>query len=276
MVLFARNLDTMSTLLGKATGIPSFAQDAAELSHLINRHMWDPGRQFYFDLTLEGQRAPIKTVAGFWPLLAQVASPAQGRTLVKELSNPDSFGRMHRVPTLSADSSGYDSKGGYWRGAVWAPTDTMVIRGLENYGYRELARQIVLNHMEMLGKVFQQTGTIWENYAPDAVAPGHPAKKDFVGWSGIGPIMYLLEYAVGLQANAPKNKLTWDLRSDQRVGCERFRFNGHLVTLAAKPADGRGRQISITSDGGFRLQVKRHGTSKVIEVHAGEQQFTLR
>ena len=33
-------------------------------------------------------------------------------------------------------------------------------------------------------------------YAPDAAEPGKPAKKDFVGWSGIGPIMYLLEYGV--------------------------------------------------------------------------------
>jgi glycogen debranching enzyme len=266
----------MAGLLGKTTDAKRFAHEAGELSRVINREMWNPNRQFYFDLTIEGQRAPIKTVAGFWPLLGQVASSAQARSLVKELNNPDSFARMHRVPTLSADSPGYDTKGGYWRGAVWAPTDTMVIRGLENYGYRELARQISLNHLEMLGRVFKETGTIWENYAPDAVAPGHPAKKDFVGWSGIGPIMYLLEYAIGLQPDAPKNKLTWDLRSDQRVGCERFRFNGHLVSLAAEPAgEPRRFQISITSDGSFRLQVKRHGTSKTIEVHSGEQQFAL-
>ena len=50
-----------------------------------------------------------------------------------------------------------------------------------------------------MGEVFQMTGTVWENYAPDAPAPGRPAKPDFVGWSGIGPIMYLLGFAIGLQ-----------------------------------------------------------------------------
>ena len=43
---------------------------------------------------------------------------------------------------------------------------------------------IALNHLSSMGKVFAQTGTVWENYAPDALAPGNPAKGDFVGWSG--------------------------------------------------------------------------------------------
>ena len=103
------------------------------------------------------------------------------------------------MPTLAADEPGYDPAGGYWRGAVWAPTDTMVIRGLENYGYFDLAREIALEHLDRVAEVFHQTGTIWENYAPDSVHQGKPAKGDFVGWSGIGPILYLLEYAIGLK-----------------------------------------------------------------------------
>ena len=97
--------------------------------------MWDPARHFYFDLTIEGKREPVKTVAGFWPLLAEVASAAQAEGLVKELENPATFKRWHRVPTLAADQASYDPAGGYWRGAVWAPTTTMVIRGLERYGH---------------------------------------------------------------------------------------------------------------------------------------------
>jgi glycogen debranching enzyme len=53
---------------------------------------------------------------------------------MRELSNPQTFKRLHRVPTLAADQNGYDPAGGYWCGAVWAPTSTMVIRGLEQYG----------------------------------------------------------------------------------------------------------------------------------------------
>jgi neutral trehalase len=96
--------------------------------------MWDPTNRFYFDLTWEGKPAPVKTIGAFWTLVAGVASPAQTKDLMRELSNPQTFKRLHRVPTLAADQNGYDPAGGYWCGAVWAPTSTMVIRGLEQYG----------------------------------------------------------------------------------------------------------------------------------------------
>jgi len=66
----------------------------------------------------------------------------------------------------------------------------MVVAGLENYGQAELARQIALNHLRHVVTVFQKTGTIWENYAPQTIAAGAPARKDFVGWSGLGPIAF--------------------------------------------------------------------------------------
>ena len=36
-----------------------------------------------------------------------------------------------------------------------------------------------------------------KTYAPETLAPGKPAKRDFVGWSAIGPMVYLLEFAIG-------------------------------------------------------------------------------
>ena len=47
--------------------------------------------------------------------------------------------------------------------------------------------------------------------------PGKPAKGDFVGWTGIVPILYFLEYGIGLKADAPNNRLTWALTSDETL-----------------------------------------------------------
>ncbi len=198
MVLFARNLAEIAQLLGKEMETRRYTQEAEDLSGLINHLMWSHTKRFYYDLTLEGEQAPVKTVAAYWTLLAHVASPAQAKDLVKELQNPETFGRLNPVPTCAANEPGYLSIGGYWRGAVWAPTNTMVIRGLENYGYHDLARSIALRHLHIMAEVFATTGTIWENYAPDAKEPGRHADsalvaKDFVGWSGIAPILYFLE-----------------------------------------------------------------------------------
>jgi len=277
MVLFARNLSTIARRLGESAEARGFEREAEELSRKINTLMWDPTNRFYFDLTWEGKPAPVKTIGAFWTLVAGVASPAQAKDLMRELSNPQTFKRLHRVPTLAADQNGYDPAGGYWRGAVWAPTSTMVIRGLEQYGQGELAREIALNHLDLMGQVFQQTGTIWENYAPDAPQPGRPAKADFVGWSGIGPILYLLEYAIGLKPDAAENKLVWDVNAATVSGCNRYRFNGRVVSLKAEPIAGATQRlkISILSDGRFKLQVRCGGREKTYAVRKGQQTISF-
>ena len=66
----------------------------------------------------------------------------------------------------------------------------MIIRGLERCGKQDLASEIALEHLARVAEVFQSTGTVWENYSPDAATPGEPAKPDLVGWTGIVPIVY--------------------------------------------------------------------------------------
>lgn len=274
MVLFARNLAEIADVLGDVSAREAFRREAAELAGLINTLLWDEERRFYFDLTLDGRRAPVKTVAAFWTLLAGVAGKHQVAALAAELENPATFGRLHRVPTLAADEPDYDPRGGYWRGAVWAPTTTMVIRGLEHCGQHELARVIALNDLAATGRVFEQTGTLWENYAPDSDTPGTPAKGDFVGWTGIAPILHLLAYVVGLQPDAPANVLTWDLRGETAVGCDRYRFNGREASLRAefaRPGDSRGAcRITVVADGEFTLRVRRKGALRDLGIRPGE------
>jgi hypothetical protein len=277
MVLFASHLSEIARIRGDNGESHRFALDAQRLTHLINDQMWDPQRQFYFDLMLEGKRAPVKTIAAFWPLLARVASPIQARALAQELENPKTFKRMHRVPTLAADEAGYDPAGGYWRGSVWAPTVAMVIRGLENFGYQALAREIAFNHLDMISKVFEKTGTIWENYAPDSAAPGKPARPDFAGWGALGPILCLIEYAIGLRADAASNRLTWNLSPGPRQGCGQFRFNGHVTSLVATQGDGGNGvfRIQVDSDGDYALSVSAGDLKKDFTVRAGRQQFEI-
>jgi len=271
MVLFANQLAEMADMLDKKEEAAAFRADAAKLVPLINEKMWNAKRKFYFDLTVEGKQTPVKTVAAYWTLLAGVASAEQADALAAELRNPKTFGRRHRVPTTPADQDGFNPTGGYWRGAVWAPTNTMVIRGLEKYGKEELAKEIALEHLRIVGGVFKATGTVWENYAPDDAKPGKPAKPDFVGWTGIVPILYLLEYAIGLKPDAPNNHLSWNLTSDKRCGCQRFRFNGHTATLIAAPSG----EVTVESDGEFRLTVHRGGKQHDFAVKKGKNAFRL-
>ncbi len=279
MVMNARDIARIALILGKPAEAALYAREADELAALINGAMWDTEKKFYYDLTAEGTRIPIKTIAAYWTMLSHTASAPQAAVLAAALKDTATFGRFHPVPTCSADEPDFRGTGGYWKGAVWAPTNTMVIRGLERYGYTELAREIAMKHVRIVADVFSTTGTIWENYAPDLAAPGRHTsgalvQRDFVGWSAIGPIMYFLEYGIGLHADAPANTLTWTVRSARRSGCERFRFNGHVVSLTAEPT-GNTTTVRVSADGPFMLRVRRGAAEAAFSVASGDNTFII-
>lgn len=280
MVLFARNLAEIAEILGMAQNAARYIEEAENLASLINQKMWDTGRQFYFDLTFEEEIIPIKTICAFWTLLSKTATPERAQCLVAQLQNPATFGRLHPVPSLAADEDKYYPEGGYWSGAVWPSTNIMVIRGLEKAGYDNLAREIAIKHLDAVVQVYRMTGTFWENYAADSLAPGINTNgasvvKDMVGWGGLAPILYFIEYGIGLKPNAPENQLTWKINSSEPCGCERFRFNGHIVDLIARPSLENSARITIQSDGEFLLKVSRNRVEKVFCIAAGQNNLTL-
>jgi len=266
---FARDLAGIAKVLGKKKEAAAFNREADELAARINDKLWDAETGFYYDWSAKGTRQEARTIAACWTLRAGVPDKEQAARLVDHLNNPAEFKRAHRVPTVPADQPGYNAAGGYWCGAVWAPTTMMVVRGLERYGYAELAREIAVNHLSNVAQVFKNTGTIWENYAPDSIAPGNPSSPDFVGWSGIAPIAFFIEYGIGIKADAASNTITWTIASPKRVGIERFRFGGNTVSLICEEADKNGkRAISIKSEKPFVLKVGWYGKRMIIRVPA--------
>jgi hypothetical protein len=172
MVLYARNLSELSEILGYEADARNFKYEADTLAAIINTKMWDDKKKFYFDLTLDEEFCPIKTIAAFWTLLSKTATISRAELLANQLKNPDTFGRLHPVPSLAADEVEYNPLGGYWSGAVWVMTNTMVIKGLEEYHYNALAREIAVKHLDAIARVYKQTGTFWENYAADSIKEG--------------------------------------------------------------------------------------------------------
>jgi hypothetical protein len=280
MALFANCLADIATTLQEWNDARKYQTEADTLKNDINRLMWDQTTGFYYDLTLDGRQIKIKTVAAFWSLVAKVATKEQAEQLVAQLNNPHTFGRKNKIPTLAADEEDYDPSGGYWRGSVWAPTTAMVVAGLEKNGYSDLARQIALNHLHLVANVFRETGTIWEAYAPDSTiyaltGEGHPVKKDFVGWSGIGPIKFLLEYGIGLKPDAAGNKLEWNIHSSGDTGCNRYVFHDIQVHLLAKQEKNDAREIIVESNNDFLLDIKSRGEKYSFPVRQGKQIFHI-
>ena len=281
MVLLARQLARIGAILEKPAEATDYRGRADALAAIINEKMWDEDSGFYYDLDQEGGRMRVKTIAAYWTLLAEVAPPGRAGRLIAWLDDEATFKRPHRVPTLAADEPGYFGNGHYWCGGVWAPTNTMVIKGLECYHRYDLAREIALNHLENVLAVFKETHAIWEMYGADSVAPGetggepgHRVQPGFTGWSAMAPIRYLIEYKIGISVDAPANTLRWRLRGSEKLGLRQLSFANTRTDLLAQPVEG-GWRIEVESDHPYRLEVHCEGSVRSFEVASGHNTFTL-
>lgn len=263
MVLFAKQLlEIMDILEEKGYEVQDTAnrkeilhEDRRKTIAAINQYMWNEEDGFYYDVDSDGKQTGIKTIAGFAPMLAGAADRAQMDRLVYWLEDRDTFNRVHRIPVLAANEPGFDPEGGYWSGSVWAPTNSMVILGLEENGYHQLAREIGCNHMDVIAKVFEKTGTIWENYPADSVTSGNADNQDFVGWSGIGAILYLLEYGIGLHGDI--HGVRWEIDeklAEKKLGCLNYWFAGNTSDFLAQKRDGK-LWLTVTTGDSFELRI---------------------
>ena len=169
----------------------------------------------------------------------------------------------------------------------------------------DIAADIGRNYNEGVVRCFQATGTLWENMAPEPApaaggapsrqstpVPGTPAKGDFVGWAGIGPVAVLFEYVFGLRADAPAGALHWDVRLLDAHGVRRLPLGSRGVVdiaCAGRGAFDEPPRVTVrttatlrlvlrwghssTADGGFRPDRASAGelreATHVLELPAG-------
>lgn len=121
----------------------------------------------------------------------------------------------------------------------------MVLKGLDRYpqvrATREFAAHAVGAYLDGMVKVFESTGTIWENYSAEQVTRGGWSKPDFVGWSGCGPIQLLIENVIGIKPDALNRTVTWTLTRIDEHGVNAIPFGEGSLSLVAD------RRVSVTA-----------------------------
>jgi hypothetical protein len=270
--LSADLLGRMAAVLGREAEVAEERAEHARLAAWIRDHAWDESLGFACDVRRDGRPSGVKQVGAYWAMLAGLLDGPRAARMAAHLDDPASFRRHHRVPSLAADQPGYTPTGRYWNGAVWAPTTWMVLKALERAGQDDLAHAIAVNHHEAVLRVWTKTGTLWENYAPDADEPGTPAKRDFVGWTGLPPIAVLLEHRFGLRPDVPAATLVWDVRLTEAHGVERYPFGsqGVLDLRCAARRDACERPvITVRSPVPLTIDLRWTGGRERIVVAAG-------
>lgn len=286
MVMMYNDMSEMCNELNLIDKSKMFKDKANQISFLINKYMWNDEDGLYYDVDDEGNQVKCKTVACFWPMLAGVADKNQANKLLHNLNDPHTFWRKIPFPSLSVDHKNFKADGEYWLGSVWAPTNVMIIKGLDKFGvgndmaykFNEFATLATEEYLNGIYEVYKKTGTIWENYSPEVFARGSWSRPDFVGWTGCGPIELLIENIIGLRPDGVNSLLTWHLSRIDEHGIENLKFGNVTVSLIAEKREKVVSPIilNIKCDNDFELSVE-HGNNnyKVLKLSKGEHTLII-
>lgn len=292
-ILSGKVLLRIAALLEREAEVQDLREEVEHLMSYSNNYLWNEQLNFYCDRFADGKLSTMKHIGAYWALLAGCTPKIRVPKLVAHLANPAEFNRVHRIPALSADDPGYSSTGDYWCGGVWAPTNYMVLKGLDEIGQNDLAHDIAKNHLENVVRVFESEDThwagaeqfrqyfhltdlevddkhtLWENYAPDLVEPGNHSKPGYVGWTGLPPIAVLLEDVFGIEPDANSNQMTWHIRLLDEHGVRHYPFglNGLLDLKCNRRNSQLDRPlIEVHSDIPLTLKVIWEGGTETVNI----------
>jgi putative isomerase len=182
-------LSILADQLGRASEAAAYRKKAAALMALVQTKMWSAADGIFLNInSTTGQFVRVKTWTNFVPLWAGIATPAQGRTMIREhLLNPREFWSAYGVRTLAPDEPLYNPRSGYWRGPIWVISNYLLMHGLINYGYRKEAQELAVRTVSLLVHDLHATGGMNECYDPDNGEPA--AGGHFLSWDLLGEHM---------------------------------------------------------------------------------------
>lgn len=244
------------------------------ISSTINHFMWNEDDGLYYDLDPLNGHEKFKTAACFWPLIAGIPDSTKAERLVDNLLDSKQFLTKVPFPSLSVEHELYHPEGKYWRGGVWAPTNYMIIKGMHEAGFHARGALATEAYLDAMKTVYQKTGTVWENYAPEYIKQGNEAKGAFVGWSALGPISLLIESSIGIDIDVPVNTINWHIQRTDRHGVENLRWKESTVSLTCETKNGKAT-VYVDSETSFNLAVTYQGVTTMFFVEPGETEYEL-
>jgi hypothetical protein len=260
----AEILGKIAVSIGLAGDAEAWNAERKEIGRAMNAHLWSDDLRFFSTSLLGGKHNPNKIVTGFWPLWTGLVPRERVSDCARHLLDPRSFWRHHPIPSLAADSPAYCPEGDYWLGSTWAPTNAVTAWGFARSGRHDLARRIVLRHLEVMLEVFQNTGCLWENYCAERSDPGSRSMPDYA-WAALGPVALLYEVLIGVHPDALHQRIRWTLPETPGWGLERIPLGPATVDLCLLD----GRRISMANDRTLVLELKDGGRVRSQRIPAG-------
>lgn len=289
-------LSLIANAMGKAKDATYYASEHKRISDLINEKMWNEKNSMYSNLTTQGVQTNISTPTSLWALIGRVADEKRAEKMIyNQALNADNLFRPNGLSTLAYHHPNYVAEGGYWCGAIWAPTSYQYVKGLNAYGYDTIAFEESIRLVNTLSQVYEagksggyvKKATLYENYSAEYVRQGFKTldweltRSDFAGWTPCISIGLMLENIAGISINAPENRIEWNVFLDEHFSVSNLYFvhkgEENRVSLAAAKRNSAADPLifSVKCDKPFTLKVSAAGTTKEYEIPAGISTFCL-
>jgi neutral trehalase len=238
----------------------------------LNTLMWDNEDGFYYDIDKDEKQIRVKTIAGYWPLLAEISNDDKAERIIDKLSDPAFFGAPHPFPTVAVSEPSFEDIGNGFRGSVYPHLTFMVIKGLERYQRWDLARECAIRHLyfvldSMNPEGNHHKGNLWEAYLPLKEGPAQwPDKPDFprsqyLTYDALSTICLTIENIVGLFISLPRKTVDWIIPNLEIMGVENLSLKKNMVTILSNKS-GRGWEIHMESEKLYYFTINILGKKK--------------
>ena len=272
MAINALYMSAMADILNDKDSSFQYKKQYFALKTRINSLMWDPAGGFYCDINESEKRLPVKTIAGYWPLLAEIPNDEKAEKIIAKLSDPKFFGTPHPFPSLSVSEKTYDENGRGYHGSVYPHLTFMVIKGLERYQRWELARECAIRHLYFMLDSMNpdgnhRNGNLWEAYMPTKEGPAKwPGKPDFprtqyLSYDALSTICLTIENIVGLFISLPRKTVDWIIPNLEIMGVENLSLKKNMITILSNKS-GRGWEIHMESEKLYYFTINILGKKK--------------
>jgi len=272
MAINALYMSAMADILNDKDSSFQYKKQYFALKTRINALMWSPEDGFYYDIDRQEARLSVKTIAGYWTLLAEIANDEKAEQLITKLSDPECFGAPHPFPTLALGEKNFDEDGRGYCGSVYPHLTFMVIKGLERYRRWDLARECAIRHLYfMLDSMGpdgdHHKGNLWEAYMPTKEGPAKwTGKEDFpksqhLSSDALSTICLMIENIVGLSISLPRKTVDWIIPSLEIMGVENLSLKKNMITILSTRS-GRGWEIQMESEKLYYFTINILGKKK--------------
>ncbi len=272
MAVNALYMSALADILNDKEASFQYKRQYFGLKTRINSLMWDGDDGFYYDLDKNEQRIKVKTIAGYWPLLAELPNDDKAEKLIEKLTDPTFFGSPHPFPTVALNEPSFEERGNGYQGSVFPYLTFMVIKGLQKYQRWDLARECSIRHLyfvldSMNPDGNHHKGNLWEAYLPKKEGPAMWEGKSFfprpnyLAFAALSTICLTIENVIGLEISLPRKTVDWYIPNLEIMGIENLSLKRNMITILSNKS-GRGWEIHMESEKLYYFTINILGKKK--------------